>query len=140
MKPLQKTMVMASSVPSSSPLSKLKDMNLWDIEDDGGSLPDGWVLNLNSLKSLGIINYPRLTSMSGAMRYLTSLEELQISDCDEFDPLSDMGAEDDGMEWRHLNSLHTLFLRTSKAGISSCRSSICYHSEKSHSPFQTVPI
>ena len=50
-------MVMASSVPSSSPLSKLKDMNLWDIEDDGGSLPDGWVLNLNSLKSLGIINY-----------------------------------------------------------------------------------
>uniref|UniRef100_A0A2N9IAG5 NB-ARC domain-containing protein n=1 Tax=Fagus sylvatica TaxID=28930 RepID=A0A2N9IAG5_FAGSY len=46
--------------------------------------------------------------MSGAMRYLTSLEKLEISGCDEFDPLSDVGAEDDGMEWRHLNCLHTL--------------------------------
>jgi hypothetical protein len=89
-KPLQQTMVMASSVPSSSsspsPLSKLKDMTLWDIEDDGGSLPDGCAANLNSLKSLVILNYPRLTSMSGDMRYLTSLENLHISDCDEFDP------------------------------------------------------
>jgi hypothetical protein len=89
-KPLQQTMVMASSVPSSSsspsPLSKLKDMTLWDIEDDGGSLPDGCAANLNSLKSLVILNYPRLTSMSGDMRYLTSLEKLKISSCDEFDP------------------------------------------------------
>uniref|UniRef100_A0A2N9GSW3 Disease resistance protein At4g27190-like leucine-rich repeats domain-containing protein n=1 Tax=Fagus sylvatica TaxID=28930 RepID=A0A2N9GSW3_FAGSY len=105
-------MAMTSSLPSSSsspsPLSKLKDMTLWDIEDDGGSLPDGWASNLNSLKSLVIRNYPRLTSMSGAMRYLTSLEKLEISGCDDFDPLSDVGAEDDGMEWRHLNCLHTL--------------------------------
>jgi hypothetical protein len=111
-KPLQQTMVMASSVPSSSsspsPLSKLKDMSLYNIEDDGGSLRNGWASNLNSLKSLVIRNYPRLTSMSGAMRYLTSLEKLKISRCDEFDPLSDVGAEDDGMEWRHLNCLHTL--------------------------------
>uniref|UniRef100_A0A2N9H264 Disease resistance protein At4g27190-like leucine-rich repeats domain-containing protein n=1 Tax=Fagus sylvatica TaxID=28930 RepID=A0A2N9H264_FAGSY len=111
-KPLQQTMAMTSSLPSSSsspsPLSKLKDMTLWDIEDDGGSLPDGWASNLNSLKSLVICNYPRLTSMSGAMRYLTSLEKLEISGCDDFDPLSDVGAEDDGMEWRHLNCLHTL--------------------------------
>uniref|UniRef100_A0A2N9GSQ0 Disease resistance R13L4/SHOC-2-like LRR domain-containing protein n=1 Tax=Fagus sylvatica TaxID=28930 RepID=A0A2N9GSQ0_FAGSY len=111
-KPLQQTMAMTSSLPSSSsspsPLSKLKDMTLWDIEDDGGSLPDGWVSNLNSLKSLVICNYPRLKSMSGAMRYLTSLEKLEISSCDEFDPFSDVGAEDDSMEWIHLNCLHTL--------------------------------
>ena len=89
-KPLQQTMVMASSVPyslsSPSPLSKLKNMTLWDIEDDGGSLPDWWVSNLISLESVVIGNYPRLTSMSGAMRYLTSLEKLEISGC-EFDPL-----------------------------------------------------
>uniref|UniRef100_A0A2N9HEJ8 Disease resistance R13L4/SHOC-2-like LRR domain-containing protein n=1 Tax=Fagus sylvatica TaxID=28930 RepID=A0A2N9HEJ8_FAGSY len=103
-KPLQQTMVMASSVPSSSsspsPLSRLKDMALYNIEDDGGSLPDGWASNLNSLKSLVICNYPRLTSMSGAMQYLTSLEKLKI--------MAWNGAEDDGMEWRHLNCLHTL--------------------------------
>uniref|UniRef100_A0A2N9I8L3 Rx N-terminal domain-containing protein n=1 Tax=Fagus sylvatica TaxID=28930 RepID=A0A2N9I8L3_FAGSY len=57
-----------------------------DNEDDGGSLPDGCAANLNSLKSLVILNYPRLTSMSGDMRYLTSLENLHISGCDEFDP------------------------------------------------------
>ena len=89
-KPLQQTMAMTSSLPSSSsspsPLSKLKVIALYNIEDDGGSLPDGWASNLNSLKSLVICNYPRLTSMSGAMRYLTSLEKLEISGC-EFDPL-----------------------------------------------------
>uniref|UniRef100_A0A2N9I8M9 Rx N-terminal domain-containing protein n=1 Tax=Fagus sylvatica TaxID=28930 RepID=A0A2N9I8M9_FAGSY len=46
----------------------------------------GGAANLNSLKSLVILNYPRLTSMSGDMRYLTSLEKLHISGCDEFDP------------------------------------------------------
>jgi hypothetical protein len=43
------------------------------------------------------------------MRYLTSLEELRIQDCDEFDPLSDV--DDDGMEWRFLNSLRSLKLK-----------------------------
>uniref|UniRef100_A0A2N9GNZ1 NB-ARC domain-containing protein n=1 Tax=Fagus sylvatica TaxID=28930 RepID=A0A2N9GNZ1_FAGSY len=83
-------------------------LDLTNASDDGGSLPDGWASNLISLKSLVIRNYPRLTSMSGAMRYLTSLEELKISGCDEFDPFSDVGAEDDSMQWIHLNCLHTL--------------------------------
>uniref|UniRef100_A0A2N9H9D1 Disease resistance R13L4/SHOC-2-like LRR domain-containing protein n=1 Tax=Fagus sylvatica TaxID=28930 RepID=A0A2N9H9D1_FAGSY len=116
-KPLQQTMVMASSVPSSSsspsPLSRLKDMALYNIEDDGGSLPDGWASNLNSLKSLVICNYPRLTSMSGAMQYLTSLEKLKI--------MAWNGAEDDGMEVETSQlPPYSVFLQTSKAGVSPC--------------------
>ena len=44
--------------------------------------------------------------MSGAVRYLTSLCDLSISNCEEFDPFRDM--HDDGMEWRWLNCLHDL--------------------------------
>ena len=47
-----------------------------------------------------------LTSMSGAVRYLTSLCELSINNCVEFDPLRDM--HDDGMEWRCLICLRYL--------------------------------
>ncbi|XP_050283871.1 putative disease resistance protein RGA3 [Quercus robur] len=103
-KPLQQTMAIAS-LPSSSftpfPLSKLKSMSLYNIEDEV-SLPP----NLNSLKSLDIQWCPRLISLSGVMRYLTSLEKLSIKWCDEFNPLSDVDA--DGMEWRHLNCLRSL--------------------------------
>lgn len=112
LKPLQETMAMASSLPSSSsssssssPLSKLKLMSLADSEDVV-SLPNECALNLNSLKNLQFWNCPRLTSLSQAMRYLTSLEDLYISSCNEFND------EDDGMEWRHLNCLHSLNFRS----------------------------
>ncbi|KAK7850453.1 putative disease resistance protein rga4 [Quercus suber] len=100
-KPLQQTMTMASSLPSSSssPLSRLKS----DME----SLPNEWASNLNFLKNLVIINCPGLSSLSRAMQYLTSLEELWITNCDEFKSLSDID-DDDGMEWRHLNCLRSL--------------------------------
>ncbi|KAK4591857.1 hypothetical protein RGQ29_016351 [Quercus rubra] len=115
LKPLQETMSMSflvpsssSSLSSSSPLSKLNTMDLVSIEDIE-SLPAEWALNLHSLKGLKIWNCPKLTSMSGAVRHLTSLCELSIYNCEEFDPLRDM--HDDGMEWRCLICLRHLFFR-----------------------------
>ncbi|XP_030962901.1 putative disease resistance protein RGA3 [Quercus lobata] len=110
-KPLQETMsVSSSSLSSSSPLSKLNHMILDSIEDIE-SLPAEWALH--SLKELGIGNCPRLTSMSGAVRNLTSLCWLSIGNCEEFDPFRDM--HDDGMEWRWLNCLrHLRFYRIPK--------------------------
>lgn len=109
--PLQQTMAMASSSPSSAssplsyPLSNLKSMcllNIWDITH----LPNEWALKLTSLKRLEIWGCPRLRSLSQAIQYITSLEELWIVNCEEFDPLSDM--DDDGMEWQRLNCLQSL--------------------------------
>ncbi|XP_050281843.1 putative disease resistance protein RGA4 [Quercus robur] len=109
-KPLQETMSMnflvassSSLLSSSSPLSKLNNMTLDSIEDIE-SLPAEWALN--SLKELRILDCPRVTSMSGAVRYLTSLCLLSIYICEEFDPLRDM--HDDGMEWRCLICLRDL--------------------------------
>ena len=103
-KPLQETMsVSSSSLSSSSPLSKLNKMTLVSIEDIE-SLPAEWALY--SLKVLRIWDCPRITSIFGAVRYLTSLCDLSITDCEEFDPLRDM--HDDGMEWRWLNCLRYL--------------------------------
>ncbi|XP_050284760.1 putative disease resistance protein RGA4 isoform X2 [Quercus robur] len=111
LKPLQETMSMnflvpssSSSLSSSSPLSKLNKMTLVSIEDIE-SLPAKWALY--SLKELHIRNCPRLTSMSGAVHYLTSLCSLSIGNCEEFDPLRDM--HDDGMEWRCLIWLCDLY-------------------------------
>ncbi|XP_075646709.1 disease resistance protein RGA2-like [Castanea sativa] len=110
LKPLQETMSMSflvpsssSSLSSSSPLSKLNGMTLVSIEDIE-SLSAEWALY--SLKKLGIWKCPRLTSMSGAVRNLTSLCSLSIGYCEEFDPLRDM--HDDGMEWRCLICLREL--------------------------------
>ncbi|XP_075646875.1 putative disease resistance protein RGA1 [Castanea sativa] len=113
LKPLQETMSMSflvpsssSSLSSSSPLSKLNYMSLGSVEDIE-SLPAEWALY--SLKRLQILNCPRLTSMSGAVRNLTSLCWLSIFDCEEFDPLRDM--HDDGMEWQRLICLRDLRFR-----------------------------
>ena len=99
-KPLQQTMAAAFS--HISPFSKLKSMHLMNLQDIM-YLPG---LNMASLKSLVIFRCPRLTSLSRAMRYLTSLEELAIRDCEEFNPSNDM--EDKGLEWQHLNCLCSL--------------------------------
>ncbi|KAL4601420.1 hypothetical protein ACB092_11G271900 [Castanea dentata] len=109
LKPLQETMSMSFLVPSSSssfssssPLSKLNRMELHFIEDIE-SLP---AESLYSLKQLRIWNCPRLKSLFGAVRKLTSLCSLSIGCCEEFNPLRDM--HDDGMEWQCLNCLRDL--------------------------------
>ncbi|XP_050283938.1 putative disease resistance protein RGA4 isoform X2 [Quercus robur] len=113
LKALEETMSMtflvpssSSSLSSSSPLSKLNKMTLDSIEDIE-SLPAEWALY--SLKELRIGRCPRLTSMSGAVRNLTSLCSLSIVNCEEFDPFRDM--HDDGMEWRCLICLRDLCFR-----------------------------
>ena len=73
--PLQETLAMASLLPPSSPLSKLKIMTLAFREDEVPLLDD-WPSNLMSLKKLKISGCPGLTSLSKAALYLTSLHSL----------------------------------------------------------------
>ena len=108
LKLLQSTMTIASSLPSSSssfvPLSKLKCMIFDNINDE--YLTDKLASNLDSLNQLCFKDCPRLSSLPRAMPYLTSLEDLRIENCKEFNLLSDM--DGDGMEWRRLNCLRNL--------------------------------
>ncbi|XP_030965242.1 putative disease resistance protein RGA3 [Quercus lobata] len=113
LKPLQRTIAINSSLPSSSsflssPLSKLKSMALVSIKDTE-ALPDEWMSNLSSLKELYIQGGPKLKSLSLAVPHLTSLEDLEICSCELFDSISDMG--DDGTEWQHLKCLSSLSYR-----------------------------
>nr|XP_023916227.1 putative disease resistance protein RGA1 [Quercus suber] len=114
LKPLQRTIAMNSSLPSSSsflssPLSKLKSLTLNSIKDTE-ALPDEWMSNLSSLKELSIEGGPKLKSLSLAVPHLTSLESLEILNCELFDSISDMG--DDGIEWQHLKCLSSLRYRS----------------------------
>ncbi|KAL0006852.1 hypothetical protein SO802_008354 [Lithocarpus litseifolius] len=111
LKALQPTIAMTSSHPSSSsflssPFSKLKSMTLNFIED-AEALPDEWMSNLISLKDLYICGGPKLKSLSLAVPHLTSLESLDIRDCELFESISDM--RDDGTEWQHLKCLSSLY-------------------------------
>uniref|UniRef100_A0A2N9II94 Uncharacterized protein n=1 Tax=Fagus sylvatica TaxID=28930 RepID=A0A2N9II94_FAGSY len=84
-KPLQETMAMTmnmsatSSLPSSSssspPLSKLKSLTLFGIQDVE-SLPEELLKNLTSLQRLDISNCPNLTSLPEGIGNLTSLQSL----------------------------------------------------------------
>ena len=73
--PLQETMAMASLLPPSSPLSKLKIMTV-SFREDEVPLLDDWLSNLMSLKKLMIWRCPGLTSLPEAVQYLTSLHSL----------------------------------------------------------------
>ncbi|KAM4097916.1 hypothetical protein ACJW30_07G037700 [Castanea mollissima] len=96
----------ASSFPSSSsssffspPLSKLKQLYLWKIQELE-SLPEEWFKNLTSLETLYIQWCPNLTSLPEGMSHLTSLQSLDIKHCPNLTSLSE------GMS--HLTSLRSL--------------------------------
>ncbi|KAF3965897.1 hypothetical protein CMV_009948 [Castanea mollissima] len=72
-------MAMASLVPPSSPLSKLKIMTV-SFGEDEVPLLDDWPSNLMSLKKLKIWSSPGLTSLPEAVRYLTSLRSLAFQE------------------------------------------------------------
>ncbi|KAK7844651.1 putative disease resistance protein rga4 [Quercus suber] len=59
-----------------------------------------------SLKKLSIEGGSKLKSLSLAVPHLTSLERLEIRNCELFDSINDMG--DDGTEWQHLKCLSSL--------------------------------
>lgn len=99
--PLQETMAMASLLPPSSPLSKLKIMTLAFREDEVPLLDD-WPSKLMSLKKLEFLCCPRLTSLSEAVRYLTSLCSLAFQGLPKLESLP--------ASLQHLTNLQDLYI------------------------------
>ncbi|KAL4616244.1 hypothetical protein ACB092_07G185000 [Castanea dentata] len=99
--PLQETMAMASLLPPSSPLSKLKIMTVSFIEDEVPLLDD-WPSNLMSLKKLMIWRCPGLTSLPEAVRYLTSLRSLAFKELPKLESLP--------ASLQHLTNLQDLYI------------------------------
>ncbi|XP_075673635.1 disease resistance protein RGA2-like [Castanea sativa] len=100
--PLQETMAMASLLPPSSPLSKLKIMTV-SFREDEVPLLDDWPSNLMSLKKLDIWCCPGLTSLPEAVRYLTSLRSLAFQELPKLESLP--------ASLQHLTNLQDLYIR-----------------------------
>jgi Leucine-rich repeat (LRR) protein len=114
-KPLQQTMMMNIAAPqsptstatdfsSSTPLSKLKSIELSTIAD----LETVPLQNLTFLESLKIANCHRLKSLSPDIQNLTALQDLVLFNCCELV----LANKEDGMQWQGLTSL--LLLRLSR--------------------------
>ncbi|KAG6772956.1 hypothetical protein POTOM_024386 [Populus tomentosa] len=86
--PLQQTMKMTS------PLSKLKRLHMWSI-DDMESLPEVGLQNLSSLQQLSINGCKILKSLPLPDQGMPSLQRLHIRDCSELKSLSE--SESQGM-------------------------------------------
>lgn len=100
------TSTFSSSTPASSSFSPLSDLKSLSISrmDDLEYLPKECLQNLTSLKKLELLFCPRLKSLSLVLQYLSSLEHLQIENCNEFD-LSNCG-----LQWEALGSLDSLLI------------------------------
>jgi Leucine-rich repeat (LRR) protein len=114
LKPLQQTMMMNMGAPqsststakassSSTPLSKLKSIYLGFIEDLE-TLPEEWLKNLTSLKSLMIRGCNRLNSLSQGIQHLGALQDLDLDECAELE----LANVEDEMQWQGLKSLLSL--------------------------------
>jgi Leucine-rich repeat (LRR) protein len=114
LKPLQQTMMMNMGAPqsststtkassSSTPLSKLKSLYLKFIEDLE-TLPEEWLKNLTSLKSLSIQGCNKLNSLSQGIQHLAALQELDLYHCPELE----LASVEDEMQWQGLKSLLSL--------------------------------
>ena len=106
----------ASSFPSSSssssssfspPLSKLKELYLWDLQELE-SLPEEWFKNLTSLESLNISDCPNLTSLPKGMTHLISLRRLDIRGCPQ---LKQRCEEENGEDWDKISHIPYLDIR-----------------------------
>ncbi|KAJ6745239.1 LEUCINE-RICH REPEAT-CONTAINING PROTEIN SOG2 [Salix koriyanagi] len=92
--PLQQTMKMKPPVYSSSsssfirPLSNLKKLDIWTI-DDMESLPEVGLQNLSSLQTLVILECPRLKSLPLHGQGMPSLQQLWIYGCRRLKSLSE---------------------------------------------------
>ena len=100
--PLQQTMEMTSPVSSTSsssftrPLSKLKSLHISFI-DDMESLPEVWLQNLSSLRSLSIWGCSRLKSLPLPDQGMHCLQKLHIAYCRVLKSLSESESESQGM-------------------------------------------
>ena len=104
----------ASSFPSSSssssssfspPLSKLKILKLWFIEELD-YLPEEWFKNLTSLQRLEIWTCPNLMSLPKGISHLTSLRTLDIRGCPQ---LKQRCEKENGEDWDKIS--HIPYLR-----------------------------
>ncbi|XP_030943144.1 putative disease resistance protein RGA4 isoform X3 [Quercus lobata] len=124
LKPLEETIEMnntggrASSFPSSSssssssfspPLSKLKQLFLYKIEELK-SLPE-WFKNLTSLETLKIWDCPNLTSLPERMSHLTSLHTLEIARCPQ---LKKRCEKENGEDWDKISHIPNLRIENSR--------------------------
>ena len=102
-----KTMNTASSFPSSSssPLSKLKDLYLREMQDLE-SLPEEWLKSLTSLKRLEIWECPNLTSVPEGMSQLTSLQTLHICGCPQLEQRCE---KENGEDWANISHFPGMF-------------------------------
>ncbi|XP_022722145.1 putative disease resistance protein RGA4 [Durio zibethinus] len=115
-KQLQETMKLkmtTSEEPSSSsssslfpPFSKLTELRLEEMEDLD-SLPEEFLQNLTSLRFLSIRNCSNLTSMPKGMRFLTSLQRLQIDDCPQ---LWERCQRDIGVDWPNIAHIGDIWI------------------------------
>ena len=72
------------------------------LREDGVPLLDDWPPNLMSLKKLMICNCPRLTSLSEAVGYLTSLRSFAFKDLPKLESLL--------ASLQHLTNLQDLYI------------------------------
>ena len=103
----------ASSFPSSSssssfspPLSKLKKLSLWNIEELE-SLPEEWFKNLTSLERLQICSCHYLTSLPKGMSHLISLQTLEIDGCPQ---LKQRCEKEKGEDWDKISHIPNLII------------------------------
>ncbi|XP_048426215.1 putative disease resistance protein RGA4 isoform X2 [Pyrus x bretschneideri] len=96
------------SASSSSPLSKLISLQIIGIEDIE-CVPERWLRNLTSLKKLSLSRCRRLRciplSPSPSVQHLTTLDCLEIANCNELDLWKD---DESFLQWKSLRSLRTL--------------------------------
>ncbi|CAN1286685.1 Putative disease resistance protein RGA4 [Linum perenne] len=126
--PLVRTMSMKTTASSSSsrprneliddPLSKLTHLFMWEIADLE-SLPGEYLCNLTSLRFLSIYKCPRLASLPPAMRQLTSLKTVHISDCPQLSQRCQKGV---GEDWPNIS--HTSYAEPGERMIQFLRSEL----------------
>ena len=115
LKALEETMEMntgerASSFLSSSsfspPLSKLKKLCLWKIQELESLLKE-WFKNMTSLKRLEILKCPNLTSLPEGMSHLTFLQTLEIRGCPQ---LKQRCEKENGEDWDKISHIPNLLI------------------------------
>ncbi|CAN1286697.1 Putative disease resistance protein At3g14460 [Linum perenne] len=100
------------------PLSKLTHLFMWEIADLE-SLPGEYLCNLTSLRFLSIYKCPRLASLPPAMRQLTSLKTVHISDCPQLSQRCQKGV---GEDWPNIS--HTSYAEPGERMIQFLRSEL----------------
>ncbi|RDY10298.1 putative disease resistance protein RGA4, partial [Mucuna pruriens] len=101
MKPLLNTLRYNSTGSDSSPLSKLKQLTIINVDEKQYPPEEEWLKNFTSLEKLDIRDCKALKSIKG-WKYLGSLEILHISNCTDIDLPNE--------EWQGMKKLNYLII------------------------------